>query len=76
MRKETETRQSWEQARMVAYFSVKPHAKRNTLQTIDSLFRFPWEVKKKEDLPTAEDIDYIIRKYGRFYDVETDKFVN
>jgi hypothetical protein len=76
MKEELQTRQSWEQARLISFYAVKPHVKRNTLNTVDSLFKFGWEKQNEVQKLDQNEIDYIIRKYGRFYDFETDKFVN
>lgn len=77
MRKEMESRQTWEQARMIAFYAVKPHVKRNTLNTLDSLLKFPWENAKPGTVTmTKDEVDYIVRKYGNYYDSVNDKFVN
>lgn len=74
-REEMAERHEWERARMVAYFAVKPHVKRGTLQTVGSIIRFPWEVEETEPLKEDE-VNDIIRKYGKYYDEKTDQFVN
>lgn len=76
MKEELNARRTWEQTRLIAYYSVKPHVKRNTMNTVDSLFKFDWEKKKDAEVFKPDEMEYIIKKYGRFYDSETDKFVN
>ena len=57
----SEYRTSWEQARLMAFYSVRPYAIKGHLQTAKDLFRFDWE---KEELPelTEEQMDYYLRK--------------
>jgi len=63
----SEYRTSWEQARLMAFYSVSPYAKKGHLQTAKDLFIFDWE---KEELPelTEEQMDYYLRKLGKFVD--------
>ena len=74
--KEMDARQGWEQARMTAYFAVKPHAKRGQLTKITDLIKFEWDKNRKVELPSREYIMQTLKKYGQFYNAETDKFHN
>lgn len=76
MKEEAESRRSWEQARMVAYFAFKPHVKKNTMNTMESFIKFPWEKRPDGAAISTDEINEIVRKYGRYYDAENDKFVN
>lgn len=73
---EQREQREWERARLIAYYALRPHVKQGKMMTYESFIRFPWEMPQEKPIPTKQDMEYIIRKYGRYYDVETDKFVN
>ena len=59
--KHLEGRSEWERARLISFFSIKPHSK--NLKTPEGLFPFEWESrttgiqKLKEDLKKVKEIN-------------------
>ena len=65
--KTQEYRQRWEQARLVAYYTFKPHVKKGYLNSIKDLMQFEWEKPEKIEL-TEADYEYYLRKLGNHID--------
>lgn len=51
---EHQQRAAWERARFTAYWSVLPHVKANTLQSMTDLIVFEWERERIEAEKKAE----------------------
>ena len=63
---------SWEQTRMISYYSAIGFLKHNT--KITDIMKFPWEKEKEYEPYTEEEMRYILLKYGMQTDGE--KFYN
>ncbi len=44
---ELQNHESWERARMIAFFAVTPHTKKGKIKSPSDLIKFPWENKPK-----------------------------
>lgn len=77
--KEAETKRSWEQTRMISFYAYKsnPNLRRNSLRRFSDIARFPWD-GEAGNVPklSSDQLDYLLRKAGRFYDAATNTFHN
>ena len=60
-------KQQYEVARLISYYSVAPYMKRK--KTLREFMPFEWE-KREVKLPTAQELDYMVRKMGRYMNDE------
>ena len=58
---------SWEQARMISYYSIIGFAKKGKIKRPQDLFKFDWE-KQAVTYPTRDEMDYWVKKMGRYVD--------
>ena len=65
-----ERQTAWEQTRFMAFYILKPHAKRGRLNNFNDLVEFEWEkeARKNVELPTKQEMEYFARKSGKFID--------
>lgn len=70
---ERQYRQTWEQTRMISYYSIRGMARGN-LEFTD-IARFPWEREEVEPI-TEEQLRYMLGKFGRNYDEKENRFYN
>ncbi len=77
LKMEMQQKAEWERTRWQTWVLAMPNARKGSLNSPKDLIRFPWE---KIDLPTKEEVDYAIRKMGRFFNPEAEsedkKFYN
>lgn len=76
--KQTDIKREWEIGRMVAFYAYKsnPNLRRGSLRRFSDIAAFPWDGQSVKDTYTKEQIDYLLRKAGRFYDAATNTFHN
>lgn len=73
LEQERQYRQSWEQARMISYYSIRGMAK-GSLRFHD-IARFRWEVQEWEPMSEFE-LNELLKKYGQNFNEQENKFYN
>ena len=63
--KNAEYRDNWERTRMAAFYAIAPWNK--AIRTPQDVFRFDWEKVEHFEL-TEEQMDYFLRKVGKYID--------
>lgn len=58
----------WERTRILSFFTIKPHLKKNSNATAESILKFPWDSKSGSNKLLTRDELEALRKRAREFD--------